>query len=166
MNDHLYTSKAGIDLITSFEGCRLHPYQDVKGVWTVGYGHTHGVNSGTQTLPSVAAARELLMADLREYEGNVKRIVKVHLTQRQFDALVSLNYNLGPGVLSPNPAESHLGWRLSQGRFARAANRFADWSDPGTPEHVGLLRRRLAERRLFLSGCTSRMRIAAATGVR
>lgn len=166
MNDHLHTSRAGIDLIAGFEGCVLHPYRDVKGVWTIGYGHTHGVGPETPPLPTVAAAKELLARDLMEYEGNVKRIVSVPLSQGQFDALVSLNYNLGPGVLSPDPNVSHLGWRLHRKQYARAANRFPDWSDPGTVEHAGLLRRRLAERAVYLRGSNRRIRIAARMGVR
>jgi lysozyme len=166
VNNHLHTSNAGIDLITSFEGCRLHPYRNDGDVWTIGYGHTHNVGPHTPALASKAAARKLLAKDLVYYEDNVKKLVRVRLSQHQFDALVSLNYNLGPGVLSPNPKISHFGWRLSQGRFARAANRMLDWSDPGTIFHAGILRRRRAERALFLRGSNRRTRIAARTGVR
>lgn len=162
-NDHFRTSKRGVELIASFEGCRLEPYQDVVGVWTVGYGHT-GPGTRNIHLKNVAEAKALLARDLKVYEESVKRLVHVALTQHQFDALVSLVYNVGPIVL--DPAHSTLARRLDSKHFARAANHFLDWNRAGGRVLAGLTRRRRAERHLFLLGCSRRTRLAARTGIR
>jgi lysozyme len=162
-NDHLRTSKVGVELIASFEGCRLKPYQDAVGVWTIGYGHT-GPGTKNMQLHNVAEAKALLAKDLKRYEEMVRRLVRVSLTQHQFDALVSAVYNLGPIVITDS--QSTLARHLNAKHFARAANHFLDWDRAGGQVLSGLLRRRKAERALFLKGCTRRIRVAARTGIR
>jgi lysozyme len=162
MNSHLRTSGEGVNLIASFEGLRLRAYDDGKGVLTIGYGHTLYVKPG-QVITKQQALR-LLRDDLLAAEASVKRLVRIRLTQRQFDALVSATFNLGPIILKEH--ESHFARLLNTRHFARAANHLLDWSDPGRSTHAGLLRRRKAERRMFLRGCPRRFRIAARTGVR
>ena len=78
-------SENGIFLIKSFEGCRLSAYLCPAGVWTIGYGHTAGVNKGQ--LITQAQAEEYLKSDLRKYEGYVET-TGLTLNQSQFDALV------------------------------------------------------------------------------
>ena len=88
-------SKAGLALTESFEGCRLQAYQDSKGVWTIGYGHTAGVHSGmtgTQDL-----ANQWLAQDVQWAESAVNANVHVALTQPEFDALVDFVFNAGSG---------------------------------------------------------------------
>jgi lysozyme len=140
--------KAGLKLIKSFEGIKLKAYQDQKGVWTIGYGHTGGVKEGDKI--SKAQALVLLDKDLDRFEDAVCRLVKVKLTQNQFDALVSFAYNCGEGNLE----KSTLLEYVNQKRFASAAEQFQNWNKIRikgvlTPSK-GLTRRRKAEKALFI----------------
>ncbi|EDH9820259.1 TPA_asm: lysozyme, partial [Salmonella enterica subsp. enterica serovar Typhimurium] len=81
------------------------------------------------------------------YENDVSRLVKVKLTQGQFDALVSFAYNLGARTLS----SSTLLRKLNSGDYAGAADEFLRWNKAGGKVLNGLTRRREAERALFLS---------------
>src|SRR4051794_33896677 len=94
-------SDAGIALIKEFEGFPYggRPYQDMVGVWTIGYGHTEGVKPQSQPL-SEPKACELLGQDLNRKYGPSVDGVGVDLGQHQFDALVSFVYNCGPGAVS------------------------------------------------------------------
>lgn len=92
----MITSKEGIDLIKSFEGCRLKAYQDSVGVWTIGYGHTSGVKPGMEI--SQVEAEQYLRKDLVVYEGHVNGLNRT-LQQWEFDALVSFCFNCGKGNL-------------------------------------------------------------------
>ena len=95
-------SQNGVHMLEGFEGLRLTAYQDSAGVWTIGYGHTHGVQPGQKI--SQATAEQYLKDDLAWAQDAVRRNVHVPINQNQFDALVSLTYNLGangyPGLLS------------------------------------------------------------------
>ena len=92
------TSQKGLDLIKSFEGCRLVSYQDPGGIWTVGYGHTGGV--GPCMAITHSQAELYLKYDLRNAEKYVNNYNNIyHFTQDQFDALVSFCYNAGAGNL-------------------------------------------------------------------
>ena len=142
------TSQAGIDLIKSFEGLRLTAYADPVGVWTIGYGHTAGVKEGDQI--SQSQAEDLLRADLEEFEEGVRDAVQVSLTQQQFDALVSLAFNVGLGAFR----RSTLRRRLNAGDYEGAAQEFARWNMAGGRVLHGLTKRRAAERDMFLSGTT------------
>lgn len=94
----MVTSPNGINLITSFEGCRLKAYQDSGGVWTIGYGHTVDVLPG-QTI-TIQQAQLYLIKDLANKEKYVNKYDSIyHFTQNQFDALVSFCYNAGQGNL-------------------------------------------------------------------
>lgn len=161
-------SKRGLDeLIKFFEGyhakqpdgsCKA--YRCPAGVWTCGYGCTSGVNQHTHW--TLDEATEALAAEMRVHEANVERLVKVPLTQGQFDALVSLCYNVGAGNLSSSSLLKHL----NAGDYARAASHFADWKysrvtdpklaalmkvKPGTKAVLpGLVKRRAAEAAMFL----------------
>lgn len=96
-------SANGIKLIARFEGCVLKVYNDVANNATIGYGHLlhHGPFLATdpQTITQ-AEADELLIKDAAIHEAAVNKAVKVPLTQNQFDALVSLSFNIGTGGLS------------------------------------------------------------------
>lgn len=92
-------SQKGIELITSFEGCKLKAYQDAGGVWTIGYGHTADVKPG-QTITK-QQAQLYLIGDISKHETYVNLYDKYyHFNQDQFDALVSFCYNCGPGNLA------------------------------------------------------------------
>ncbi|HEO9917528.1 phage lysozyme family protein [Enterobacter roggenkampii] len=146
----MQTSDKGIALIKQFEGCKLTAYQDSVGVWTIGYGWTKPVDGkpirAGMTINQETAER-LLKTGLVSYESDVSRLVKVGLTQGQFDALVSFTYNLGARSLST----STLLRKLNAGDYAGAADEFLRWNKAGGKVLNGLTRRREAERALFLS---------------
>lgn len=145
----MQTSDKGIALIKEFEGCKLTAYQDSVGVWTIGYGWTKPVDGkpirAGMTIKQETAER-LLKTGLVSYESDVSRLVKVDLTQGQFDALVSFTYNLGARSLST----STLLRKLNAGDYAGAADEFLRWNKAGGKVLNGLTRRREAERDLFL----------------
>ena len=91
------TSEEGLALIKKFEGCELDAYQCSAGVWTIGYGHTKGVQEGDHW--SQSHAEHMLEVELEEYEGYINDYVTAPLSQKQFDAMVSWVYNLGPANL-------------------------------------------------------------------
>ncbi|MGX5032006.1 lysozyme [Enterobacter hormaechei] len=145
----MQTSDKGIALIKQFEGCKLTAYQDSVGVWTIGYGWTQPVDGkpirAGMTIKQETAER-LLKTGLVSYESDVSRLVKVGVTQGQFDALVSFTYNLGARSLST----STLLRKLNAGDYAGAADEFLRWNKAGGKVINGLTRRREAERALFL----------------
>lgn len=136
-------SKAGLQLTERFEGCRLTAYQDQVGIWTIGYGHTHGVTPGQTITQDEAEA--YLAADIAWAVAFVNRSVKIQLTQGEFDALVDFTFNLGSG----NFQASTLLRLVNQGQFAAAAGQFERWDRAGGVEVAGLLRRRQAEETEF-----------------
>ncbi|KRE99999.1 hypothetical protein ASG87_13510 [Frateuria sp. Soil773] len=134
-------SQNGVHMLEGFEGLRLDAYQDSVGVWTIGYGHTHGVRPGQHI--SQAQAEAYLKDDLGWAQDAVRRNVHVPITQNQFDALVSLTYNLGangyPGLLAD----------LNRGDYAAAQNDFHDYVHAGGRVLQGLVNRRNQEAALF-----------------
>lgn len=149
----MQTSDKGIALIKQFEGCKLTAYPDPGtggAPWTIGYGWTQPVD-GKPVRPGMtidqATADRLLKTGLVSYENDVSRLVKVKLSQGQFDALVSFTYNLGSRSLSTSTLLS----KLNAGDYAGAADEFPRWNKAGGKILNGLTRRREAERALFLS---------------
>jgi lysozyme len=141
-------SAAGLALLKRSEGFRSHVYLDVNGYPTIGYGHRlvhpesfpHGIGE--------AQAAGLLAGDLRDAERAVERMVKVPLTQGQFDALVDFCFNLGQGRL----AESTLLKDLNAGRYDAAAQQLLHWDHAGAQVDAGLRVRREAEFELWMDG--------------
>ncbi|AIL60948.1 lysozyme [Pseudomonas alkylphenolica] len=138
------TSQRGLSLIKSFEGLRLLAYRDAVGVWTIGYGATRGVKPGMSVTKE--QAERMLLNDVQRFEPEVERLVQVPLTGNQWDALVSFTYNLGAGNLE----SSTLLRLLNRGDYAGAAEQFPRWNKAGGKVLPGLVRRREAERVLFL----------------
>lgn len=131
------TSQKGIDLIKSFEGCKLTAYQDTVHVWTIGYGHTGGVKSGQKI--TKAQAEDFLKADLAKFEKAVNAL-KMDFNQNQFDALVSFAYNCGTGNLN----------KLCKGRTnAEIGSKMLLYNKAGGKVLAGLTRRRNAENKLY-----------------
>jgi lysozyme len=141
----------GLRLIKEFEGCKLTSYKCPAGVWTIGIGSTRysdgsAVKQG-QTLVNEEAALLLLSKTLTSYEHAVNAI-KVDLTQNEFDALVSLTYNIGAG----NLASLTLVKMLKAGDpKSEIAQQFLRWDKANGKPLAGLTRRRNAEAELFLS---------------
>lgn len=145
VNNLTYSGK-GLALTEQYEGCRLTAYQDQVGVWTIGYGHTGADVTPGLTITQVQA-EALLAKDVFAATRFVNTMVKLPLTQCEFDALVDFVFNLGPG----NFARSTLLTALNAGDFARAAAQFECWDQAGGVVVAGLLRRRQAELGLFQS---------------
>lgn len=137
------TSKNGLALIRQAEGLRLRAYKCPAGVWTIGFGTTAGVKEGQ--VITKERAEELLRDDVKRFEDQVLRLVKVPLTQGQLDALVSFTYNLG----AANLGNSTLLRLLNAGDYKGAAAQFDRWTKAGGKELPGLVKRRAAERALF-----------------
>ena len=138
----------GLDLIKHFEGCYLKAYQDSVGVWTIGYGHTGLVHKdGTVKAGRVitqAEAEDLLRYDLGNFAKRVSEGATVPLTDDQFSALVSFDFNTG-GFL-----KSTLRKKLNEGDYKGAADELLKWDKAGGKVLKGLTRRRKSERNLFL----------------
>lgn len=147
------TSRAGIDLIKKFEGCRLKAYKCPAGVWTIGYGHTEGVTCGMKI--SSAQAEAYLRADLEKYEKKVEKYEsRYRWTQNEFDAMVSFAYNLGSiDKLTAG------GTRIK----AVIAEKILLYNKAGGKVLAGLTKRRQAERELFLSGKAASAEAAGGT---
>jgi lysozyme len=139
-------NQRGLDLIKSFEGLSLRAYRDPVGIWTIGYGHT-GPEVGPGDVITTAQAETLLRNDLTRFENGVRSLVKVPLTSNQFSALVSFAFNVGTGALT----QSTLLTRLNQRDYQGAANEFSRWVYGGGQVLPGLVRRREAEKQLFLA---------------
>ena len=151
-------SEAGLELLKEHEGLVLHAYPDPGSVdgnpWTIGYGHTRGVKRGDVCTAEQADA--WLREDVQAAEAAVERLVKVPLTQGQFDALVSFVFNLGADEDADTAAEglgdSTLLRKLNAGDYEGAARQFPLWNKNDGRVMAGLTRRRLHEQRLFESG--------------
>lgn len=141
--NNLTYSPAGFKLTEQFEGLSLKAYQDVAGVWTNGYGNTHGVVPGSTI--TLQQATNDLASNIEGSEYVVNTVVTVALTQNQFDALVDFVFNLGSG----NFQSSTLLRYLNAGNYVGAAGEFPKWNHAGGVVVDGLTRRRLAEQTLF-----------------
>lgn len=136
------TSQVGLDLIKSFEGCRLTAYQCAAGVWTIGYGHTSGVKAGDKITQAQADA--FLASDVARFEANVEKFDSIyHWTQNQFDAMVSFAFNLGSiNKLTANGTKTK----------EKVADDILLYNKAAGKVLAGLQRRRQAERDLFMKG--------------
>lgn len=151
-NSHLTTSEAGFDLIKQFEGLRLKAYYCPAGVLTIGYGHTNLDGTPPRVVEgmtiSAAMAEQILHKTVeRNYAAAVRKLVKVPLSQSQFDALVSFTFNLGESALK----KSTLLKRLNQGRYDAVPGELMKWTRAGGKELEGLVRRRRAEAAMWRS---------------
>lgn len=144
----MQTSANGLAFIRDHEGCELHAYPDPGSggePWTIGVGHTGGVKPGDTC--TMEQAMQWLKEDVQEAEGHVNRLVKVELSQDQFDALVSLVFNIGGG----NFAKSTLLKKINARNFEGAADEFPRWNRAAGRVMAGLTKRRHAEQSLFQS---------------
>jgi lysozyme len=134
----------GLNLITKYEGLRLQAYKCSADILTIGYGHTAGVSANDVITEEDALF--FLRQDVAETERAVSQYVHVLLTQNQFDALVSFAFNVGVG----NFRTSTLLKKLNAGDDDGAIREFGRWIHAGGKTLPGLVRRREAERALFL----------------
>jgi lysozyme len=138
----------GLNLVKHFEGLRLVAYLDPVGVWTIGYGHTAGVNPGDRV--SAGEAERLLLSDLAHFEAGVDGLVTVLVNENELSALVALAFNIGLAQF----ARSSVLKRLNADNRSGAADAFALWNKGRVKGRLvilpGLARRRAAEKALFL----------------
>jgi len=146
----LVLSAAGVGFIQSWEGTAQVAYKDSVGIPTICTGSTRGVYLGqTATL---AECEHRLVQDTTYAGQAVKRCVTQKLTQGQYDALVSLGFNIGGGAL----CSSTLVRKLNQGDCRGAAEQFLRWDHAGKQKLRGLTRRRAAESAVFVKDCAWR----------
>lgn len=138
-------------LIALFESCKLVAYKCPAGVWTIGWGETHGVYEGERWTQEFAD--QTFCTEVRRYATAVQRMCKVTPSENELGALTSLAYNIGIGGLQ----KSSVLAAHNRGDHAAAARAFAAWSkyrDPKTKQLVvsrGLARRRAEEASLYLT---------------
>lgn len=165
-------SKAGADLMHRFEGCRNKPYLCPAHIWTIGYGHVlyqdqiklPMVRVEGKDIPMIRKEmplkpednrvwskeeiEELFAADVATFERGVLRLVPgVVGKQGAFDALVSISFNFGLGNLQ----RSTIRMKANRGDWEGAADAFMAWTKGGGKVLPGLVKRRMAEKALFLA---------------
>jgi lysozyme len=127
--------------IAGWEGYSGSAYQDIVGIWTIGFGTTGGVAKGQNIDPVKALQRKL--SDVQKFEGAIKQCVKVPLHQYEYDAYLSLAYNIGPTAF----CNSTLVRRLNEGQYDLACREILRWDKAGGKVVRGLTNRREAEYR-------------------
>lgn len=155
-------SQKCIEQIKKDEGVRNKPYQCPALLWTVGVGHVIDPNhakvpmadrkalpipAGWDRVLSADEIDEILRKDLNRFEAGVLRLIKVPLTQGQFDALVSFSFNVGLGNLQ----NSTLRMKVNRSEFEAAAEQFLVWTKAGGKVLPGLVKRRTHEKEMFES---------------
>ncbi|WP_442894950.1 lysozyme [Bartonella sp. CB178] len=133
------------------EGLRLHAYQDVSGIWTIGYGHTEKAGKPKVVEGVVITekkAETVLLTDLRQYEQAIEKAVCVILSDEQFGALVSFCYNVGTTAF----CNSTLLKKLNQGDYEAVPSELQKWVKSGGKRLQGLVNRRAAEAGLWAGG--------------
>ena len=141
----MHISPRGLDLIRRHEGCRLQAYRCPAGILTIGIGHTGPEVTADMEIDEEEALA-LLASDVGGAEEAVMDHVHVGLNQNEFDALVSLAFNIGGGAF----ARSTLLRLLNAGEREAAGAEFARWTRAGPHVLPGLVARRAEERALFL----------------
>ncbi len=146
--------KAGVDavrIIKEYEGLMLTAYQCPAGIWTIGWGHTKGVKEGQRI--SIDQSLAFLQADVAEVADGVNSLLKVVVTQYQFDALVAFAFNVGLDIDADTKAEglgdSRLLELVNARKWALASLEFGKWVFAGHKRLSGLVARRRDEMLLF-----------------
>jgi len=164
-------SKAGEDLMHFFEGYRNKPYRCSAAIWTVGWGHAmysdqlnlpnirkegytgliradYQLKEGDNRVWTKEELVELFKVDINSFERGVLRLSPNLVGhQSKFDAVVSFAYNAGLG----NYQRSTIRMKVNRGDWDAAAEAFMSWTKAGGKEVAGLVKRRKAEKALFLS---------------
>jgi len=143
------SSPSGTNLIKAFESLRLEAYRCPAGVWTIGWGHTVGVREGMRITEEVA--EEFLRSDMEQVEQALLKVIHVPLTQGQFDALVSLCFNLRGGAQRLPSIAPRLVAKINSGDYAGSAEELLDIDRANGQVLPGLVRRRQAEWALFVA---------------
>lgn len=144
-----HITKEGLNLIKEFEGFEPEVYLDAAGYPTIGYGHLIRKEEGDMYKYGIteSAAEALLAKDVWSAERAVLRLIKVPLSDGQFDALVSFTFNLGGGALQ----RSTLRRKVNREEHSEVPEQLMRWVWAGGRKLRGLMRRRQAEAHLYLS---------------
>lgn len=151
-------NKATIDLVKLFEGLRLKAYKDPVGIVTVGYGTTAA--AGVGIVPHIGMtitedeAETYLMRALEKFALKIRPKITAPINDNEFGAFLSLAYNIGPGAFAKSSALR----KFNAGDRAGAANAILLWNKAGGKVLKGLVRRREAERALFLTPVGGRVK--------
>ena len=142
-------SEMGLELIKEFEGFSANAYLCPAKIPTIGYGNTfwedgRKVKLGEQISKTNALELLELVAN-KDFADKIFPLIKVKVSQNQFDAMVSLAYNIGVG----NFSKSTLLKKVNSGDFDGASFEFLKWNKSGNKELLGLTRRREREKDLF-----------------
>ena len=144
-------SKAGIDLIKSFEGLSLKPYLDPIKIPTIGYGTIEYPDGKRVTMYDIditeEQAIEYLTFEVNKKSTGIEKVCKVPLNDNEFAALASFAYNLGSHALETSTLMKLLNAGTDR---AAVADQFLRWDKADGKQLPGLTRRRQAERSLFL----------------
>lgn len=152
MNENLHVDDVGFELIKKWEGVRNHAYQDARGIWTIGIGfirYTLGEKAGQRVQRGDHLTDEEIRAEfcnqVKIYEDGVRQSVSEYLTQSQFNACVSLCYNIGVAGF----AKSSICRNLNQRKYQAACRAFSLYVYAGGKFLKGLENRRKDEMREF-----------------
>ena len=142
----MHLSAAGMELLKKSEGFRDRTYSDLAGFRTIGFGHRLKSGENFPEGLNLEQAHAILDADVLLAEAVVNRLVRVPLSQGQFDALVDFAFNLGCGRLASSTLLSYL----NAGRYDAAAWQLLAWDHVGSHELASLKARREAEFQLWV----------------
>ena len=136
-------SQTLINQIKKFESCALTAYQDTKGVWTIGYGHTAGVKKGDKITPY--QAEQFLKEDLSRFEAIANKVRNL-TTQGRYDAVLDFIYNCGSGNFDKSTLKRYIEcgkatWEIQE--------QFLRWVNSGGRKLGGLVSRRIWEAARF-----------------
>lgn len=143
----MQTSTKGIEFIVKEEGFRLSSYLCAAGIWTIGIGHTGNVKSGMKITKEYAY--ELLIHDLKRFENVVNENTKAQLKQHEFDALVSLTFNIGCNAFKNSTLLKKINTKADSEEIEQ---QFLRWKYGGGKILPGLLARRKREFKMFVEG--------------
>lgn len=139
-------SSTGLDLIKSRTGLNLKACQDTPGIWFIGYGHYGDVHEGMEITEAEAQAK--LEYEIGRYEKLLAETLQVSVSQGQWDALILLVFDKGIARIRG----SSLVRFVNAGEFDKAAAEFSRWIEVAGRPNMHMIKRREAERRLFMQG--------------
>lgn len=137
-------SQTLIDYLKRAEGCKLQAYQDAKGVWTIGYGHTKGVKRGDRC--TRYQAEQYLREDLAEFETVANQCRRID-TQGKFDAILDFIYNCGPANWKSSTLKKFIETGMP---MWQTQEQFLRWVNSGGRKLGGLVSRRIWEANRFV----------------
>ena len=140
----LAVSAATLVGIATHEGYRSEAYKDAVGIPTLGFGETAGVKMGDKTTPERALVQ--LLESTEKHADAIRQCIHVPLYQHEFDAYISLAYNIGTGAF----ASSSVARYIRRGEYRAAADAFGMWIYAGKQKLPGLVTRRQREKEVFL----------------